>query len=447
MWCAIAFLAITAWEAGASRRDITPRQAMWMAGYAGRTAPASGTESPLCARAVALRCADSPRVRAVTVSLDLVGIDAELAARVKKALADRHGLAEAEVALACSHTHCGPVVGSTLRSMYPLDDGMRERSRAYADFLVGEIDMAVGEALSRLKPCALSWHEGNCGFAVNRRANKEAEVVGIRQAGKPLAGPVDHRVPAIAARTPEGRLIAVLFGYACHATTLSFDKWCADYPGFASEALEKSNPGAVCAFIAGCGADQNPLPRRTVALAKAYGDQLAESVSAALSRPGKALGAQLSVALVRAPLPLEPAPSKDELEKQASGKEKYIASRARNLLADMAAGKALPVDYAFPVQAWRLGDHTLVFLGGEVVVDYSLRMGREITSPAWVAAYSNDVMAYIPSRRVLKEGGYEGASSMIYYGLPASWREGVEETLVDAVREAARRVGATVSSR
>ena len=65
--------------------------------------------------------------------------------------------------------------------------------------------------------------------------------------------------------------MGLVFGYACHATTLSFDKWCADYPGYACESLEKSNPGAVCAFMAGCGADQNPLPRRTVALAKTYG--------------------------------------------------------------------------------------------------------------------------------------------------------------------------------
>ena len=84
-------------------------------------------------------------------------------------------------------------------------------------------------------------------------ARKEAEVVAIRQAGKTLAGPVDHRVPMLAARSADGALVGLVFGYACHATTLSFDKWCADYPGYACESLEKSNPGAVCAFMAGCG--------------------------------------------------------------------------------------------------------------------------------------------------------------------------------------------------
>ncbi len=433
MLLALAFLVASGWEAGASRKVITPQQAMWMAGYAGRTAPASGTESDLFARAFAMK--DGGGNRAVVVALDLVGIDAEYAARVKKRLAEKHSLREAEVALACSHTHCGPVLGTTLRSMYPLDDAMRERSRAYADFLVDRIDEVVGEALGRLKPCSLSWHEGTCGFAVNRRANKEAEVVAIRQAGKTLAGPVDHRVPVLAARSADGALVGLVFGYACHATTLSFDKWCADYPGYACESLEKSNPGAVCAFMAGCGADQNPLPRRTVALAKTYGEELAKSVSTVLGTPGKALPDRLAVAMKNVPLPLENPPSREELEKQAAGREKYIAARARNLLADLSAGRALPMEYPFPVQAWRVGDLGMVFLGGEVVVDYSLRLAKEIPGPSWVASYCNDVMAYIPSRRVLKEGGYEGASSMIYYGLPASWREGVEEALVTAVRE------------
>jgi hypothetical protein len=445
MLLALAFLVASGWEAGASRKVITPQQAMWMAGYAGRTAPASGTETDLFARAFAMK--DAGGHRAVVVALDLVGIDAEYAARVRKRLAEKHSLREAEVALACSHTHCGPVLGTTLRSMYPLDDAMRERSRAYADFLVDRIDEVVGEALGRLKPCSLSWHEGTCGFAVNRRANKEAEVVAIRQAGKTLAGPVDHRVPVLAARSADGALVGLVFGYACHATTLSFDKWCADYPGYACESLEKSNPGAVCAFMAGCGADQNPLPRRTVALAKTYGEELAKSVSTVLGTPGKALPDRLAVAMRNVPLPLENPPSREELEKQAAGREKYIAARARNHLADLSAGRALPMEYPFPVQAWRVGDLGMVFLGGEVVVDYSLRLAKEIPGPSWVASYCNDLMAYIPSRRVLKEGGYEGASSMIYYGLPASWREGVEEALVAAVRERVAQADASRAKR
>jgi hypothetical protein len=106
------------------------------------------------------------------------------------------------------------------------------------------------------------------------------------------------------------------------------------------------------------------------------------------------------------------------------------------LLATLDAGGRLPQTYPYPVQAWRLGaELTWVFLGGEVVVDYSLRLKRNLgSSRTWVSAYCNDVMAYIPSLRVLKEGGYEGGGAMVYYGLPASWAETVEEQIIAAVR-------------
>ncbi len=74
-----------------------------------------------------------------------------------------------------------------------------------------------------------------------------------------------------------------------------------------------------------------------------------------------------------------------------------------------------------------------MFLGGEVVVDYALRLKHELTGDVWVTGYANDVMSYIPSRRVLREGGYEGATSMVYYGLPTTWGPTIEEAIVREV--------------
>ncbi|MEZ6079978.1 MAG: hypothetical protein R3C56_31180 [Pirellulaceae bacterium] len=92
-----------------------------------------------------------------------------------------------------------------------------------------------------------------------------------------------------------------------------------------------------------------------------------------------------------------------------------------------------------PSAAWSIGDDLqFVTLGGEVVVDYAIRLKSELTGPAtWVAGYSNDVMAYIPSRRVLAEGGYEGGGAMVYYGLPSVWSPEIEN---DIVVEAHRQV-------
>jgi hypothetical protein len=94
------------------------------------------------------------------------------------------------------------------------------------------------------------------------------------------------------------------------------------------------------------------------------------------------------------------------------------------------------------VQAWQLGDGpTLAALGGEVVVDYALRLKNELgPDRTWVMGYANDVMAYIPSLRVLKEGGYEGGGAMVYYGLPTVWHPRVEEMIVAAVHEQVKKV-------
>ncbi|HYH64698.1 MAG TPA: hypothetical protein VD866_08405, partial [Urbifossiella sp.] len=94
----------------------------------------------------------------------------------------------------------------------------------------------------------------------------------------------------------------------------------------------------------------------------------------------------------------------------------------------------------YPTQTWALGDQVLlVSLGGEVVIDYLLRLKKDVaTSRAlWVMGYANDVMAYIPSARVLREGGYEGATSMMYYGLPSVWGPEVEARVVAEVRRQA----------
>ena len=87
------------------------------------------------------------------------------------------------------------------------------------------------------------------------------------------------------------------------------------------------------------------------------------------------------------------------------------------------------------IAVWKLGsDIEFVHLGGEVVVDYALRLKSELNgAQTWVAGYANDVMAYIPSRRVLAEGGYEGGGSNVYYGLPGLWHPESEAKIINVV--------------
>jgi neutral ceramidase len=305
--------------------------------------------------------------------------------------------------------------------MYKIDAEQRGKIAAYADFLVGAITTASDQAVVRLEASQLAWGTGRCDFAVNRRANKEAQVPELRRR-LALEGPVDHDVPVLRVARGDGGLIALVFGYACHCTVLDSHKFCGDYAGFAQVDLEKSHPGAQAMFVAGCGADQNPIPRR------------AQSVEETLRGPVKPIDGPIKTAYEEVALPFASLPNRDEVERDTLSDNFYIASRAKKLLTMIESQGHLEPTYPYPVESWRLGSLTWVFLGGEVVVDYSLRLKRNLgSSRTWVSGYCNDVMAYVPSLRVLKEGGYEGGGAMVYYGLPGIWSDKVEEAIIAEV--------------
>lgn len=426
------FQSPSGWKAGVARIKITPDTFMWMSGYAARDKPAEGARHDLWAKALAMEDAKGHRI--VLVTMDLVGIDRGLSLAVRDSLQKNHKLDRADVILACSHTHTGPVVRSNLLVMYALDEQQQELIRAYARTLEQKLIRVVGEAIHKLEPAELTWGIGYADFAVNRRNNKEADAAKLRAAGQ-LHGPVDHDASVLAVRDLKGKLQAIVFGYACHATVLSDYQWSGDYPGYAQLELEKSHPGVTAMFWAGCGADQNPLPRRSAELAERYGKKLATSVDAVFRHPMESIRGTIRTAYQEIDLPFADLPTREEIVKDAASANKYVAARAKFLLSQMEKQGPLQKTYPYPVLVWRLGaDLNWIALGGEVVVDYSLRLKREIAAGhTWVAGYANDVMAYIPSLRVLREGGYEGGGAMVYYGLPAVWAPSVEERIVAAV--------------
>jgi neutral ceramidase len=425
------------WKAGVARETITPSKPTWMAGYASRDKPSQGAVHDLWAKALVLEDPDGHK--AALVTLDLCGIDRELSIRIRDAIGARLGAGRDRVVLSCSHTHCGPVVGSNLIGMYRMDDDQRRVVAEYAEGLAGSIVAAVGRAAEKLEAAELAWGTGRADFAVNRRENKEAEVPALRDR-LALKGPVDHEVPVLRVRSPGGPTLAVVFEYACHCTTLSFNKFCGDYAGFAQIALESSLPGSQAMFVAGCGADQNPLPRRTVELAESYGHRLADAVLEVLGGPLHPISGPMTTAYEEIDLAFADLPTRERIEADTRSTDLPVANRARMLLKTIEARGRLSPTYPYPVEAWRLGGLTWIFLGGEVVVDYSLRIKRNLGgSHTWVTAYCNDVMAYIPSLRVLKEGGYEGDRSMVPYGQPTTWGEKVEEEIIAAVRRVEQR--------
>ncbi len=427
------------WQAGIGRRVITPQTPVWLAGYATRRVP-DGKLHDLWVKVLALRDADGKRV--VLATTDHMGMSKTIYESLVAKVQRDFGLSRADFMLTFSHNHCGPVLKDDLVDYYPLDEEQRRLVAEYSDWMEDQIVQAVGEALNGLQPARLFMGNGKCTFAVNRRDNVEAEVPKLRAEGKPLRGVVDHDVPVLAIRDVQGKLLGVVFGYACHPTTLAWNTWCGDYPGFAQLNLEGRHPGCSAMFFNACGGDQNPIPRRSVELCARYGNMLADAVEEVLARPMQPLSGKLRSAFEFVDLPYEELVTREKLLPIAAGPSPLHARWAQRMLKLIEANVAFPTSYPYPVQAWRLGEGLLLIgLGGEAVVDYSLRFKREFGPGVWVCGYANDLVAYIPSRRVWNEGGYEGGPHLDEYGRPAwRWTGDVEDRIAAAVRRVVQSV-------
>lgn len=415
-------------KAGVARKNITPTESVWMSGYAARNKPSESVTHDLWLKALALE--DAGGRRAVIVAADLIGLPREVceeaAARVKR----KYGLERGRIAFNASHTHSGPIVVSNLDSLFAGDENDRRRLVEYKGRLIEALADVVGESLADLSPAALAVGHGTAGFAVNRRQPTEKGVaIGVNP-----QGPVDHDVPVIKVASPDGRLRAVVFGYACHNTTLSGYEINGDYAGFAQIELEKALPGTTAMFVELCGGDQNPNPRRSMELAERHGKEIAGAVRGVLSGEMKPVAPAIRAAYEEVKLDLV-RQDRAVFEQEAKSDDRFRRSRAETVLKSLDAGRDV-WSVAVPVQVIRLGDNlALTALGGEVVVDYALRLKRDFPRlDLIVAGYTNDVPCYIPTRCILREGGYEAVDSMIYYQIAGPFAETVEETLLAACR-------------
>lgn len=435
----------SAWKAGAVEVVITPEQNIWMAGYASRNRPAEGKETDLHGKALALEDANGTRL--VIVTVDLIGIPASLRENLEKRCGEAYKLPPEGLLLNASHTHSGPEFRIGRRMG---DDGDHDHSQDGAQYggrLEDKLFEAVGQAIDKLEPAKLGYTHARAGFAMNRRLPAPD---GYRNSPYP-DGPVDQAVPVLRVNGEDGKLRAVLFGYACHNTTLALYDWNADYAGYAQTYVQESNPGAVALFLMGCGGDQNPYPRGTVEMAQQHGRALANAVKVALDVAPKQIHGPLRSSYEKADLDYSPIPTREEFEKRLNSNNKVEAAHAQRFLAKLGAGETLPTSYPCPIQVVRFGDDiVLAAIGGETVVDYSLRLKRELADSAdvvWVAGYSNDVMGYIPSKRVREEGGYEATGAMQYSNVhPAPWAPSLEERIISKVHELNRALQSAGSS-
>lgn len=424
-----------AWRAGAAAQVITPKKNLWLAGYASRTKATAGKVQDLFAKALALE--DQDGKRAVILTLDLIGITRAMRDDVARQAKLKFGLPEDRLLVNASHTHCSPLIRGRPSVLYDLTPEQWADIDAYLAELPGLLVQVIGKALANLEPAQLNYSHARAGFAMNRRLPTEK---GYQNSPYP-DGPVNHDVPVLRVEDPKGKLRALLFGYACHNTTLQFEYFCGDYAGYAQECLEQDHPGVTALFMAGCGGDQNPFPRGKLDHAKQHGRALANAVEAALLPKPRPVSGPLTIAFEETTLQFMPL-SRDALVQLGMSKTIYDVRRSKLLLEELDKNGQLRSSLSCPIQVLQFGkDLTLIALAGEVVVDYSLRLKKEITgNPLWVAGYSNDVFGYVPSVRVQKEGGYEPVGSTLYSTLPGPLAQSTEDRIISKTTELLGRV-------
>jgi hypothetical protein len=420
------------WKAGAASIDITPDGPAWMAGYAGRTKPSEAVVQKLFAKALAIEDAQGAMV--ILVTLDLIGVPKPLREAVEQHVFARHQLRPESLLLNASHTHSGP----SLYGRGVGDPAFVAKANAYSRLLEEKVGRVIDDALARREPVTLQYARARAGFAMNRRLRVGTE---IRNSPNP-DGPVDHDVPVLRVANAKNEVKAILFGYACHNTVTGTYSLNGDYAGYAQAYLEEARPGSVALFLTGAGGDQNPYPRGTLEQSAQHGRTLANAVEAALAvTVPRTVTGPLRSALAYADLEYADI-ARADLQRRAASRIAAEKTRAEQLLADLEQGK-LPRSYPCPVQVVQFGvDLTLVAIGGETTVDYSLRLKRELAAgpnAIWVAGYSNDGFGYLGSRRVIMEGGYEGYSANTGRH-PGPWATNTEDRVIHLAHELIRSV-------
>lgn len=427
----------THWKAGVGRVVITPGEPTWLCGYGSRDKPAQGKVHDLYAKAAAFESPEGERF--VLVTCDLGSIYQALTDKVAAAAKKQFGLDPSRLCINVSHTHCAPEIAAERIVFHAIPPAEEAKLAKYIEReLTPKLINLVGTAIQDLQPSRLLLSQSSAEFGSNRRLLRTGQYVNEKNPD----GVTDHDVPVMQIVSPGGELRGVLFGYACHNTTLAFYEFCGDYAGFAQENLEKAHPGTVAMFVMGCGGDQNPYPRHGpegLDHCRRHGRELADAVERALASQQTEIGRGLKAAYEVATLDLEPLPPIAQLEQEAAGDSVLPRRKARYLLDQLKQHGQVPLTQTCPIHAVRFGNELLfIAVSGETVVDYSRKPKAELTGGpmVWVAGYCDDVFAYLPSLRVLQEGGYEGRTGIVHQLVATPFTDSVEERVMGSIRKA-----------
>ncbi len=411
------------YKAGVAKADVTPEHAIRLNGFGFRRTESEGVYQKIHARALAV---DDGKAPCVILTVDVLGIPADVYDELAKRLEKKAGIKKERLAVAATHTHTGPMLAGANPTLFgvPIPKEHQANIDKYTPVFLDKLEAVALAAVKDMKPAKLEWGVGKVTFATNRRAT---------------AGPTDHDLPTLFVKDDKGKVRAVYLSYACHCVTLSHNRIGGDWAGYAADGIEDTFEGAVALVAIGGGADQNPNSGVTGGkedVANTQGREIAAEVRRLSKNFLAPLKGDVTAKVTTLELALAELPTRKEWEEKAKRMD-AIGHHARVTLAKLDKGEKLPTKIPYPAQTWAFGDSlAMVHLPGELVVDYPLRLKKELDGRRlWVTGYANNAPCYIPSERVLKEGGYEGGGAMVYYDLPAAFAPGLEDKIVGAVKD------------
>ena len=425
---------------GVAKVDVTPTIPVVLAGYGGRTKPYEAIDTKLWARALVIG-KDEP---VAIVVLDNCGVTRKVTRNVRKILS-RQGFKDEHVIVATTHTHNAPNLEGYAPILWQgrMTLAQQKETSKYTEWVTRKMAEAVIKARDSKFRAQLSWGQGRVTFGGNRRVIRDGRWAGF---GFQFDAPVDHSLPVLVARDEQNRVRAVWANYACHCTTIgSRNSVAGDWAGFANESIERQFTNSVSLVSIGCGADVGPQPSGSLEVARTHGASLAAEVKRMVEKNElEKLNQTPTVRTEIVDLPLEKPKPKSHWEKQAQTRS-FERQLAIKMLSEIESNGKIADTVEYPITSWTFGKQlAMVFLPGEVVVDYSVRLKTELDwQRLWITAWSNGMPGYIPSKKVLMQGGYEADFSQTYYGLPGRYQPEVEDLVVNQVRSL---VGQTFSN-
>lgn len=412
-------------KAGAAVEDFTPTTSQFLCGYPHVPRMSEGVHDPLLSSALYLENGDT---RLLMIANDILYVTESMVRQIRRDIAARTGLPAGHILVSCTHTHSGPKVADSPFQRH--DPVVPPVDTAFTDHMVAAITRAGIQAVANAEPATL-------GFA-------RADSTGIGTNRHDPAGPADHEMPVLAARTPDGqRWIALLYVCSMHPTVLHEDSRLvsADFPWAARRMLQEQLLGTDCPVLhhLGCAGNQSSrhvTSANTFDEAERIGTVLGKAVLAATEGlrfdDDPALG--VVSRQVDPPRKTFPPAAQAEAELQrardrfAELKRSGPAAEARTAECDVfgaehraflarvaAEGKLDPV-YAtctpVEIQALRIGDWCFVGWPSETYVEYGLAVKAQSPDTFVITLANGKMIGYITTREAAETGKYESGAAL-----------------------------------